>query len=419
MAKLNRLKTTREVGKLVDDYWAELRNAHAEGRKVVWTCGPPSSQMIFASQGIRFHYAEPFGAYVSGRHWQEPFLAACEDLGYNADVCGYEKISFGHIQLSRTGRMKEIDPMYDLPQPDAAFTARCCPNHAAFVDAVGRIYDVPTIQIDVPYHYATPEEYKESMNYIKRQIYDSVIPFIEKLNGKKFDMDAFSEYMATLQKAVKCRQYFMDISKLKPSPLTFFDTAISLAMVVTLAGRPETVPYSEKMQKEVEERVANGIGAISEERHRLYWDHIAIWYKMSYLSNTLAEHGCNIVVANYTHGEGFPRLPETFDPADPVNSMADFLIVNNRCALPEYKMDWLLKAAKEYDCDGAIFHNNRTCRYFAMDTYTSAQELEKMGIPSVIIDADTCDPQFLNEAQMETKLEAFFEVLENRGKVKA
>lgn len=415
MAEVRRLQTTKMVGKLVDAYWEELRNAPKMGKKVVWTCGPPSSQILFASQGIPFHYAEPFGAYVAGRHMQAPFLAACHDLGYSPDVCGYEKISFGHIQLSRTGEMQNIDKKYDLPTPDFAFTARCCPNHASFVDAVGRIYGIPTVQIDVPYAYEPPAAYAESVAYVKRQIMETLVPFIEKHTGKKYDFDKLSEWMKNLQDTVRCRHEFMEAGKLHPAPLTFFDAMLSIAMVVSLAGRPEATEYSLQLKAEVDERIAKKEGALSEERHRIYFDHIPIWYKVGWLSNKLAAAGVNIVVANYTHGEGFPRYPETFDPAKPVDSMADFLIRNNRCALPHYKLQWMVDACRDYDCDGAMFHNNRTCRYFAVDQLEAAKEIErKLGIPTVIFDGDTCDPQFLSEAQLENRLDAFIEQLETR-----
>ncbi|MGV8058009.1 MAG: 2-hydroxyacyl-CoA dehydratase subunit D [Smithellaceae bacterium] len=415
MATLRKLETTKMVGKLVDAYWEELRNAPKMGKKVAWTCGPPSSQILFASQGMAFHYAEPFGAYVAGRHMQAPFLKANDDLGYAADVCGYEKISFGHIQLSRTGEMKNIDPKYDLPTPDFAFTARCCPNHATFVDAVGRTYGIPTVQIDVPYAYEPASAYAESVAYVKRQILEVIVPFVEKMLGKKYDFDALSQWMANLQKTVALRHEFMEAGKVHPAPMTFFDAMLSIAMVVTLAGRPEATAYSEKLKVEVDERIKNKIGALSEERHRVYFDHIPIWYNISYLSKKLADNGINIVCANYTHGEGFPRYPETFDPKTPVDSMADFLVRNNRCALPHYKLQWAVDAAREYECDGAMFHNNRTCRYFAVDQLECAKEMErKLGIPTVIFDGDTCDPQFLSQAQLESRLDAWIEQLETR-----
>lgn len=416
MAELRKLETTKMVGQLVDQYWEDLRNAPKMGKKVAWTCGPPVTQLMFSSQGMAFHYAEPFGAYAAGRHVQAPFLNASENMGIPVDICGYEKVSFGHIQLSRTGQMQEIDPKYDLPNPDFAFTARCCPNHASFVDAVGRIYNVPTIMIDVPIQCLTPTDFEESKAYVKRQIYEIVVPFVEKMLGKKYDFDKFEEMVMNLQKTVEFRRYYIELGKMKPSPLSFFDAVLSIAMVVSLAGKPESVTYSQQLKAELEERVAKGISALSEERFRVYWDHLPIWFKIGYLSKKLASAGINVVAGNYTHSEAFPLYIDEYDnPKDPVDWMAEFLVRNNRSGIPEFKRDWILKTCQDYSIDGAIFHNNRTCRYFDGDTFQSAKDVERqLGIPTVIIDGDTADPQFLSESQMDNRLDAFIEIMEAR-----
>ncbi len=50
-----------------------------------------------------------------------------------------------------------------------------------------------------------------------------------------------------------------------------------------------------------------------------------------------------------------------------------------------------------------------------MDQYETARALERtLGIPSVIIDGDSCDPQFYYEDQVDAQLEEFMELVETR-----
>ena len=53
-----------------------------------------------------------------------------------------------------------------------------------------------------------------------------------------------------------------------------------MAPIVVLRGTKEAVSFYDKLKVEVEERVARGEGALLEERYRLLWDNIAIWFRL-------------------------------------------------------------------------------------------------------------------------------------------
>lgn len=81
----------------------------------------------------------------------------------------------------------------------------------------------------------------------------------------------------------------------------------------------------------------------------------------------------------------------------------------------DYAIDRLLKRAKEFHIDGALFHSNRSCKGMDFKQYEMQRRLEAgLGIPSVIFDGDQTDPSVFSEAQYETRVQALVEMMEER-----
>ncbi len=71
-------------------------------------------------------------------------------------------------------------------------------------------------------------------------------------------------------------------------------------------------------------------------------------------------------------------------------------------------------AAKEYDVDGAIFWGARGCRMYpaALETIKDAVKKAKPGLPTITIDADFNDPNFVSTREIQESVERFLEIME-------
>jgi len=156
--------------------------------------------------------------------------------------------------------------------------------------------------------------------------------------------------------------------------------------------------------------VDQGIGAVKEERKRLMWDNIAIWYKMRDFANLFAEHGMNFVTATYT--DAWAQTTPYMDEEHPFESMAkaySLVILNNNLDSRLKLMERLIKA---YQVDGLVIHSARSCKPYSVGQYDLKRLLmDRVGVPSVIIEADITDSRAYSEEQARTRLEAFFEAL--------
>jgi benzoyl-CoA reductase/2-hydroxyglutaryl-CoA dehydratase subunit BcrC/BadD/HgdB len=66
----------------------------------------------------------------------------------------------------------------------------------------------------------------------------------------------------------------------------------------------------------------------------------------------------------------------------------------------------------KYSADGLVIHSNRSCKPYSLGQYDIQRIVqEKRGIPSLVIEADMTDARSFSESQIDTRIDAFMEVL--------
>ena len=164
----------------------------------------------------------------------------------------------------------------------------------------------------------------------------------------------------------------------------------------------------------MQDRVGRGIGAITNEKKRLMWDNIAIWFNMREWSLLFAERGFNFVAATYTNA--WAETIRYLDEGSPFESMAKtygLVILNNNL---NHRLELMDQMIREYQVDGLVVHSDRSCKPYSVGQYDLKRLLsDRLGINAVVIEADMTDSRAYSEEQARTRLEAFFEALEDEG----
>jgi benzoyl-CoA reductase/2-hydroxyglutaryl-CoA dehydratase subunit BcrC/BadD/HgdB len=193
--------------------------------------------------------------------------------------------------------------------------------------------------------------------------------------------------------------------------MTIFDAFRHLAPIVSLRGLAVALNYYRSLLSELKDRVETGVGAIRNERKRLMWDNIAIWYKVRDLSNVFAERGMNFVTATYTNA--WAETISCMEADHPFESLAkaySLVILNNNL---NHRLELMEQLIKEYGVDGLVIHSARSCKPYSIGQYDLRSLLmERLGVPSVIIEADITDSRVYSEEQTRTRVEAFFEAMD-------
>ncbi len=107
----------------------------------------------------------------------------------------------------------------------------------------------------------------------------------------------------------------------RPAPWTGFDGFFHMAPIVALRGTEACNAYYRLLRDELARpRRARASAGMRDERHRLLWDNLPIWFAIRELSTLLAERGFNFVCTSYTNA--WAEAGSGIDPADPLGSAA-------------------------------------------------------------------------------------------------
>ena len=346
-------------------------------------------------------YPENHGAMIGASKMGKDLCEKAEQMGYSSDLCSY---ACSDIACSPVNG----GPIGGLPRPDMLI---CCTNICGTVlkwyEIQARYYGAPLFILDTPFcHTDFPEQAKR---YVRRQL-DEYLDFLETVCGRKIDYDKMKEVGKLSIEGQRLLKAVLDTATHKPAPLSAFDAFFHLALIVTLRGTAQVVEYYTLLLKEMNERIDAGIGAVENEQYRLLWDNIPIWYRTKWLSEKFASHGACLVADTYT--SAWCGAMEYLNENDFIETMAEgYSRIYLNIGIDKMA-EIVISLIDKYDADGIVMHSNRSCKPYSFGQYDIQKIVrENRKIPSLIIDADMVDERFFSESQVETRIDAFMEVI--------
>ena len=348
-------------------------------------------------------YPENHGALCGAQKMGPEICQEAERHGYHSDLCSYARIDLGHAFSGKT-------PAGKLPRPDLLFCSNnICQTILYWFKELSHYWQIPLILFDTPYNF---EDIRDSdIQYMADQL-EEMIPTLEKVSGRKFSQKRLEQFIEIGKDSSRLWGEVLATLKARPAPMTIFDAFVHLAPIVSLRGLPVAKEYYEILLEELQDRVRKGIAAVKNEKRRLLWDNIAVWFKLRDWSILFAEHGCNFVAATYTNA--WVETIHYLDARSPFESMAkvySLVILNNNL---KHRLNLMRQMIKDYQIDGLVIHSDRSCKPYSVGQYDMRRLLaEDLGVKAVVIEADMTDSRVYSEEQTRTRLEAFFEALEN------
>jgi benzoyl-CoA reductase/2-hydroxyglutaryl-CoA dehydratase subunit BcrC/BadD/HgdB len=192
--------------------------------------------------------------------------------------------------------------------------------------------------------------------------------------------------------------------------MSAFDAFFHLALIVTLRGTQTTVDYYSGLLDEMNTRIHEGISAVPIERFRLLWDNIPIWFRTRWLSDKFASHDACLVADTYT--SAWCSTMKYIDEGNFLDSMAEvYTRIYLNIGVDEMAQS-IVEMIDKYSVDGFVMHSNRSCKPYSFGQYDIQKIVqEKRDIPTVILEADIVDERAFSESQVETRIDAFMEML--------
>ena len=413
--KANKLNSASLIGQMMAVSFADIKRQAAEGKKVVWANGLPVYILARAADLPVLH-AEGFIAGLAARRREKPLQDAAEAFGFSPDACSYARSFLGAARIAKGDFPLDSSVNQDavvMPKPDLYVnSAGGCGTGRLWGESMAVLCDIPVFHFEPRFLLDESDLEPSVADFVRQE--QEFIALLEKVTGQPYNWNRLKDMLVEVRRAVTLREEVMKLCRNIPAPATFFDWATSIGAVAHLIGLPGTAGLLEKMKEEVEQRIAQGIGAVLNEKYRLYWDGILTWGNIGLLANKFAALDACVVAGAYTHLVWWPR-PDLIDPERPLESVA-----YNCCDVLLYydyphRIKVLSDLCEYYSIDGLVMSETQTCRAFNAHSFAIMDGLaRRLGIPAVTIGGDHVDARFYSDAQVDTRLQALLETIEAR-----
>ena len=391
----------------MSDYYHKLDDfSKNDDRKIAW-CSSVGPAEILRSLDFEVYFPENHSAMLGSSRMATDLIPYANAIGYSPEICSYLTADIGAYLKQVTPLSKAYPDIKNVPKPDVlVFNTNQCREVQDWFDWYANEFKVPLLGISTP---RTVNEVTNShITFIAQQM-EELIQQLEKVSNIEFDNNNLKKVVSLSRECSELWKKVLDTAANIPSPFTFFDGTIHMGPAVVMRGTQHAVDYYKMLLTELLKRVENHIGAVDDERFRLYWEGMPIWGRLRHYSELFASLKTCIVASTYCNSWIF----SAFDENDPFRSMAkaytELFIVRS----DEYKEKYLREMIKFFNIDGIIFHDAKTCPHNTNTRYGMPQRLGKdMGIPNLVIDGDLNDLRCLSDDQSRTSIEAFIEQLE-------
>ncbi len=393
------LETTKKIGELIMEYLANASSAKAQGKPVVWITVFTPVELLYALDAYPIA-PEHFGALCSARGLITDYLEVAERNGYSENLCSYSRCSLGYV-LSGTNGL--------LPNPDLLVTFRnSCDIYVKWWQSLNMHLKTPLFVGEAPYVLTEDDLDNYVLDYVVKQL-EQLIDVAEQKLGLKFDMEKLVEITKLSTRASELWLEILKLRRQKPCPLGGRDSASDIFPLVVLQGTEEAVRFYEELLAEVKEKESRNEGIIEDERFRLLFDGIWLWYAFD-LIKYFEDKGAVFVYEPYSEAWAYK-----LDPCKPLESIAKKVLSMGLNVDIDMRIKRFLESIKEYQIDGAVLFSNRSCKSWSTPQLVTAEALsEKYDIPYVVFEADMADPRQYAEAQVKNRIDAFLEVLEEK-----
>ena len=106
--------------------------------------------------------------------------------------------------------------------------------------------------------------------------------------------------------------------------------------------------------------------------------------------------------------EGFVKA----DPLNPYDAMARRVVYSAFNGPVTRRIQRGIEAARQVKADGVVWFCHWGCKHTLGGARLGKKRFEEAGLPTLLLDGDSCDRGFGGEGQAATRVEAFLEVLE-------
>ncbi|MBW2636030.1 MAG: 2-hydroxyacyl-CoA dehydratase [Deltaproteobacteria bacterium] len=399
--------------KLLSKYLRKAIRAHDEGKQVAMTsfCFAPPILYAFDIVPLLLEPMTVFGTFILQRGTSE-YLDYCCEVGFTETSCSSQRGALG-AYLAGLG----VRP--DMIVCDSPGICDTNANSYAFASAY---LDIPFFQLSYP-----PTLTDDRAGSYHREDFRNLISFLEEQTGRKLDMERLRDVVNEIEKQTELINEFTEFQRLVPSPVPGFFNLFLYSGNFLMGGTADFTELLEAMLKKVRENAKAGIAGTASGRERLrgffsYIDHyttdLRFWNFLD--RNEISHLGC--ILSTFWE-DGAAYSAERPDAAfkikkDSLDDMIDSLAmqvsrmpmvksVRGPYDAPNMWFDDTLVMTRVMKADFVTYFGSMGCRNTWGMVKPYARDLERCGIPTLILYADAFDDRVMSWEAVTDKMAEF------------
>jgi benzoyl-CoA reductase subunit B len=407
--------------RLINQWLASLGTARQRGQPVAYVFVMGNAIEILQSFDFALVFPEINSLQTGVRKAAPQFLAKAEDFGFSPDVCSYVKADVG-LMLSNMQHPSGVQ----MPPPDLAVASNLCNVYIKWAEIWERHFGTPAFVLDIPGKRfagwkaaAGSPALVADTRWVHSQFQDLILR-CEKITGRKFDENRLSDVLANVNEMLQLWIEILAFNRSRPAPYNaMLDGLTYMGVLNAYRGTREGVEFMRLLHREMAGKVARGEGRVANERFRLIFSGTPCYVNMRRMIDLFECHGGVFAAADYlTYAAGgLDSAGLMYDPSHPLESLAEVSTIAAQMGLSNHFFSHhaLAQQVKDFAADGLVYHGIKSCRTVATSMADNREYLaSRYGLPTLYIESDLIDPRYWSDAQIKNRVDAFFEVLEQR-----
>lgn len=333
--------------------------------------------------GLRTLSIECLACYLSGYHLEDYFIDYAQNTGIAPTLCSYHKTFVGAIDSDA------------VPVPQyAVTTSLSCDGNLNTFRYLEKKRGVPFTFLDVPYG-----DDEASVEYLAGQL-EEFTAELERRFGRRFEEDKLKEALRIENETRKELMRFFQLQSEYYYPGELISHLYMMMGMHLLIGTQEFLDLIRYMIEEIKTYPKY-------EGKKILWVHLLPFYQESLNQCFNGSQDYQIIASDIILDS-----VEELDPEKPFHSLAKKIIRNMYNGSYFHKAQMVGQLADTLKPDAVIQFCHWGCKQSSGGSVLLKEEMQKKGIPMLILDGDGIDKRNSHDGQIKTRLEAFLEMLD-------
>ena len=333
--------------------------------------------------GLKTLSIECLSCYLSGYHLEDYFIDYAQNTGIAPTLCSYHKTFVGAIDSDA------------VPMPDyAVTTSLSCDGNLNTFRYLEKKKGVPFTFLDVPYG-----DDGASVEYLAEQLRDFAHELEERF-AVRFDEEKLKESLRIENETRKELVEFFRLQSEHYYPGELISHLYMMMGMHLLIGTQEFLDLIRFMNEDIQTYPKF-------EGKKILWVHLLPFYQESLQKCFNTNQNYQIIASDIILDSA-----EKLDPERPFHSLAQKIIQNIYNGSYSHRASMIGKLCDTLQPDAVIQFCHWGCKQSSGGSILLKEEMQKKGIPMLILDGDGIDKRNSHDGQIKTRLEAFLEMLD-------